>query len=211
MSLMRPEIRCITVSVCAVIVSFLLITLSTQSVFGESQSLRVTSFTDYGNAYRLTVQGSGAVPDTRISIRAFDPSGEFSGDFGANVDLNGNFAIKKIDINAIQGTWHFKLRDYESKPFGEITLKLPEVEIIDSTSKVEPLKSENEKSENEKSENEKSEIFPEWIKNIFIWYGQDLVSDIELKNALEYLINAGILDVSSTSGPSGPTGPSSIP
>lgn len=202
MSLMRPETRCITVSVCAVIVSFLLITLSTQSVFGESQSFRVTSFNDFDNWWRLTVEGSGAVPYTLISIRAFNPSGEFSGDFGANADNNGNFAIKKIDINAFQGTWLLKLRDYESKPFGEITLKLPEVEIIDSTSKVEPLKSENEKSENEKVE-----IFPEWIKNIFIWYGQDLVSDIELKNALEYLINAGILDVKGTSGPSGPSGP----
>lgn len=202
MSLMQPETRCITVSVCAVIVSFLLITLSTQSVFGESQSLRVTSFNDNGNWYRLTVEGSGAVPDTRISIKAYDPNGKFSGDFGANVDVNGDFAIKKIDINAIQGTWHFKLRDYESMPFAEITIKLPEAEIIDSTSKEEPLKSENEKSENEKVE-----IFPEWIKNIFIWYGQDLVSDIELKNALEYLISTGILDVKGTSGPSGPSGP----
>ena len=193
---MRPETRCITVSVCAVLVSFLLITLSTQSVFGESQSFRVTSFNDFDNWWRLTVEGSGAVPDTRISIRAFNPTGEFSGDFGANVDLNGDFVIKKIDINAFQGTWHLKLRDYESKPFGEITLKLPEVEIIDSTSKAEPLKSENEKSENEKVK-----IFPEWIKRLFIWYGQDLVSDIELKNALEYLISTGILDVSATSGP----------
>jgi len=193
MSLMRPETRCITVSVCAVIVSFLLITLGMQSVFGESQSLRVTSFNDNDNWYRLTVEGSGAVPDTRISIRAYDPNGKYAGDFGANVDDNGNFVIKRIDINAIQGTWHFKLRDYESKPFGEVFIKLPEAQILDATSKevVQVIP-------------EKVEIFPKWIKQLFIWYGQDLVSDIELKNALQYLINAGILDVKATSGPSGP-------
>ena len=133
-----------------------------------------------------------------IFIKAFNPSGEFSGDFGADVDDddNGNFVFKKIDINAIQGNWHFILRDYEQKTFGEIFIKLPEGQILEATSK-----------EVEQVISEKVEIFPDWIKNIFIWYGQDLVSDIELKNALEYLISVGILDVSATSGPSGPSGP----
>jgi len=193
------ETRQIIGSVCMISVSSLLIILSMQSVFGESQDVQVTSFTDYDNFYRLTLEGSGAVPDTAIFIRAFDPSGAFAGDFQAHVGDNGDFVIEKVDINHIEGVWRFVIIDYQTEPFAEITLKLP-AQIIDSTLKI----------EQEILEKEKVEIFPKWIKELFIWYGQDLVSDIELKNALEYLISVGILDVSATSGPSGPSGPQSL-
>ena len=41
---------------------------------------------------------------------------------------------------------------------------------------------------------DKSEI-PDWVKNIFLWYDQDQVSENELLNAIKYLINEGILVV----------------
>ena len=34
---------------------------------------------------------------------------------------------------------------------------------------------------------------PDWIKNIFIWYGQDQVSEDDLLNAIKFLINQGII------------------
>jgi len=43
-------------------------------------------------------------------------------------------------------------------------------------------------------EAEKSKI-PDWVKNIFVWYGQDQVSEDELLNAIKYLIDEGILEV----------------
>lgn len=36
---------------------------------------------------------------------------------------------------------------------------------------------------------------PEWVKNIFVWYGQDQISEGELLDALQYLINNKILIV----------------
>ncbi len=36
---------------------------------------------------------------------------------------------------------------------------------------------------------------PDWIKNIFLWYGQDQVSEDELLNAIKYMINEKILIV----------------
>jgi len=36
---------------------------------------------------------------------------------------------------------------------------------------------------------------PDWVKNIFVWYGQDQVSEDELLNAIKYLINEKILIV----------------
>ncbi|NOS62272.1 MAG: murein transglycosylase [Nitrosarchaeum sp.] len=36
---------------------------------------------------------------------------------------------------------------------------------------------------------------PEWVKNIFIWYGQDQVSEGDLLNAIKFLINQGIIKI----------------
>jgi len=36
---------------------------------------------------------------------------------------------------------------------------------------------------------------PPWVKNIFIWYGQDLISEDELINALQFLIRQGTIIV----------------
>jgi len=36
---------------------------------------------------------------------------------------------------------------------------------------------------------------PEWIRNIFIWYAEDLIEENELINALQFLIKEGIIKV----------------
>jgi len=40
---------------------------------------------------------------------------------------------------------------------------------------------------------EKPSKIPEWVKNIFIWYGQNQISEDELLGALEFLINERII------------------
>jgi len=40
---------------------------------------------------------------------------------------------------------------------------------------------------------------PEWVRNIFIWYGQEQISEDELLNAIEWLIEAKIIQVETTS------------
>ena len=42
---------------------------------------------------------------------------------------------------------------------------------------------------------ELTQKIPSWVKNIFLWYGQDQVSEDELLNAIKYLIDEGILVV----------------
>jgi len=41
--------------------------------------------------------------------------------------------------------------------------------------------------------NNSTSKIPDWVKNIFLWYGQDQVSEDELLNAIKYLIKEGIL------------------
>ena len=36
---------------------------------------------------------------------------------------------------------------------------------------------------------------PEWVRDIFIWYGEDAVSEDELLNAIKYLVNNNIINL----------------
>jgi hypothetical protein len=36
---------------------------------------------------------------------------------------------------------------------------------------------------------------PSWAKNIFIWYGQDKISEDELLTAIEFLVNDGLIKI----------------
>ena len=42
---------------------------------------------------------------------------------------------------------------------------------------------------------EPAKKIPDWVRNIFIWYGQELISEVELLNAIQYLIDTEILKV----------------
>ena len=37
---------------------------------------------------------------------------------------------------------------------------------------------------------------PSWVKNIFVWYGQDKISEDELLTAIEFLVNDGLIKIS---------------
>ena len=43
---------------------------------------------------------------------------------------------------------------------------------------------------------EQSKI-PEWVRNIFVWYADDAISEKELLNAIQFLINEKIIIVES--------------
>ena len=52
------------------------------------------------------------------------------------------------------------------------------VHVIDSTDTVQSI-----------------EKIPSWVKNIFVWYGEGIVLEDELLNAIKYLINEDIFVV----------------
>ena len=37
---------------------------------------------------------------------------------------------------------------------------------------------------------------PDWVRNIFIWYAEDKISEDELLNAIKFLVNQGIINLS---------------
>ena len=42
---------------------------------------------------------------------------------------------------------------------------------------------------------EKIQKIPEWVKNIFIWFSQDQISEDEVLNAIKFLVNQGIINL----------------
>jgi len=44
-------------------------------------------------------------------------------------------------------------------------------------------------------EDEIAQIIPEWVRNIFLWYGQGQIGENDLINAIQYLIQEGIIKV----------------
>ena len=36
------------------------------------------------------------------------------------------------------------------------------------------------------------EKIPDWMKNVFLWYGQDQISETEVLNAIQWLVDNGI-------------------
>lgn len=43
--------------------------------------------------------------------------------------------------------------------------------------------------------NSPNQKIPSWVKNIFVWYGQDKISEDEVLNALTFLIKANIIKI----------------
>jgi len=47
----------------------------------------------------------------------------------------------------------------------------------------------------ENIKNSNSKKIPDWVKNIFIWYGQDQISEDDVLNAIKFLINQEIIKI----------------
>lgn len=41
---------------------------------------------------------------------------------------------------------------------------------------------------------------PKWVKNTFIWYGEDKISEDELLNAIKFLVENKVIDISQSTG-----------
>jgi len=44
-------------------------------------------------------------------------------------------------------------------------------------------------------EEKTGKLIPDWVRNIFIWYGEGIVSDNEVINAIKFLVNQGIIQL----------------
>jgi len=106
------------------------------------------------------------------------------------------------------------LGDYELEIYSEfgtasagtqisiIKSSLPQIST-NSTSEILEIETEPSEETEDANEptNETNELIeeepqiPDWVRNIFVWYGEGTITEADLLFALEYLINQGIINV----------------
>ena len=108
-----------------------------------------------------------------------------------------------IDAETIdEGTsWNFSARTTvkDSKQAWKFdTENLQKIrEIIKSFTILKPDTTPELESEQVETPQTKIQKVPDWVRNIFIWYGEEQISEDELLNAIKFLVNQGIINLDS--------------
>ena len=84
----------------------------------------------------------------------------------------------------------------KSQPTTTIPTPTPEPEAKptpepEPTSKPEPTPKTNQQATTQES----VQNVPDWVRNIFIWYGEEKISEDELLSAIKFLVNQGIINL----------------
>jgi len=112
-----------------------------------------------------------AEPEQKVCTAQYDPVCGISGKTFSNM----------CELESAGGIFDYQGKCVGSEPELKRKILCEDGTIdIDGICQVEPIEEEEKK-------------IPEWVKKIFLWYGQDLVSEDELLNAIKYLITEGIL------------------
>jgi len=136
-------------------------------------------FYSYGN--NLTISGwvnysDEPTSDVLLNVKISNPNGTVISDFFITSDSKGEFVFPfELSEDVPSGDYLINIismcrevhRDICTHKTAEIT-----VSVLGEQSKI-----------------------PEWIRNIFVWYAEDAISEKELLNALQYLINQKIIQV----------------
>jgi len=185
---------------------FIEITISGEPVIDLSSTNRmiradvqVTNFSPTNGFYIMQIKQQST--QKIISEKEVLVKGLSSGDWGVHVgyivdeydiEKNGGTAIGDYEIliktefaDAVANTQFSVIKSTQSNEQNEI-IALSEPELI--TSK------QIEKIESDSTSNEKTDL-PQWIRNIFIWYGEGKISETELLDAIKILIQDGIIKV----------------
>ena len=70
-------------------------------------------------------------------------------------------------------------------------------EVIKSFTILKPDTIPELESEQVETPQTKIQKVPDWVRNIFIWYGEEQISEDELLNAIKFLVNQGIINLDS--------------
>ena len=109
------------------------------------------------------------------------------GELGTTVDMLGNYDVIVFTENGgVTGNTTFTV----IKPSEAINLS---TEFLESNETSTELGEENDKSSETELINAKK--IPDWVKNIFVLYSYDEISEDELINALTFLIDQGIIEI----------------
>ena len=116
--------------------------------------------------------------------------------------LLGKYYFIETDIcNGCNDTWTITARTTvkDSKQAWKFdTENLQKIrETMKSFTILKPDTTPELESEQVETPQTKIQKVPDWVRNIFIWYGEEQISEDELLNAIKFLVNQGIINLDS--------------
>ena len=144
-----------------------ILTIDDNFVYSVGDDLSITGWVEYDDA---------ATSDVLLSVKISNPNGTVVSDFFLTSDSNGQFEFPfELSDDDSPGDYLVNIMSMCREVHRDIcTHKTAEIAIsvIGEESKI-----------------------PEWVRNVFVWYAEDSISENELLQALQYLINQNIIQV----------------
>jgi len=146
-----------------------IMTVQDSLVYSYGDNLTISGWVNYSDE---------ATSDVLLSVKISNPNGTVISDFFITSDSKGEFAFPfELSEDDASGDYIINIMSMCREIHRDIcTHKTAEVavSVLGEQSKI-----------------------PEWVRNIFVWYAQDEISEKELLNALQFLINEKIIIVES--------------
>ena len=144
-----------------------IITVDNNLVYSIGDDLSITGWVEYDDA---------STSDVLLSVKISNPDGTVVSDFFLTSDSDGKFEFPfELSDDDSPGDYLVNIMSMCREIHRDVcTHKTAEVAIsvIGEESKI-----------------------PEWVRNVFVWYAEDSISENELLQALQYLINQNIIQV----------------
>ena len=144
-----------------------ILTIDDNFVYSVGDDLFVTGWVEYDDA---------ATSDVLLSVKISNPNGTVISDFFLTSDSNGKFEFPfELSNDDTSGDYLVNIMSMCREIHRDIcTHKTAEttISVIGEQSKI-----------------------PDWVRNIFVWYAEDSISEKELLQALQYLIKEKIIQV----------------
>ena len=177
---MKPVVIIGVVGVIVVIAAGLLMSLMpAERAFGyaddEVEIIVSVDKSSYKVGDLLTIKGTGA-HSYSIFVDIVSPSGEQIADLMFIAASNGDFSTVWIIPHGLDdGTYTIDLRDVKKQ--AQTTFNIGNVAQL----------------QNLPHQDVKEEI-PDWIESIFVWFEEGEISEEEMKSAIDWLMEQGILN-----------------
>ena len=146
-------------------------TIDENFVYSVGDDLSITGWVEYDDA---------ATSDVLLSVKISNPNGMVVSDFFLTSDSAGKFEFPfELSDDDASGDYLVNIMSMCREVHRDIcTHKTAEttISVMGEQSKI-----------------------PEWVRNIFVWYAEDSISEKELLQALQYLIKEKIIQVDDVS------------
>ena len=144
-----------------------IITVDNNLVYSIGDSLSITGWVEYDDA---------STSDVLLSVKISNSNGTVVSDFFLTSDSDGKFEFPfQLSDDDSPGDYSVNIMSMCREIHRDVcTHKTAEIAIsvIGEESKI-----------------------PEWVRNVFVWYAENSISEKELLQALQYLINQNIIQV----------------